>query len=205
MAGASLRRRRGWWRSAFLFAWRDARRHRGRSLLVALVVGLPVFLAVLVDVGVQSARLEPRDIAGVELGSRAAARVTAQDPGARIAQSPDGARVTRLGRNDPDVASAALARLSDLLPPGRRLPVTTVEAAQARVDGRVLPVAVTEVDYADPGLAGWVTQVVRRPAASTPVRSSWTTDSRPLAGFAPGWRSRFGCRRPWGRELCGEK
>lgn len=158
----SVRRWLRTWRVALRFAARDARRNRARSLLVAVMVGLPVLAGAAVDVAGRSAQLDPQDLATVKLGTRAAALVQAGN-GDQIVQSPDGEQTMGMGSDDAGAQRERQQRLPHELPPGRLLPYLVADGVDARIGDRSLSTRVVELAYDDPALAGWAEQVAGRP------------------------------------------
>ncbi len=168
------------WRVALRAARRDAVRARGRSLLVAALVGLPVLAAGAVDVVYRSDQLDPVDQVTVTLGAFAQARLSGFAPGSPIAQSVDGQNQvggfsTGIGgiTSRPSATGAAPATipldqalpvLRSHLPARDRLvrDLTWSPRLWIRAGDRALPVDVRELDYTDPGLTGLFRQVTGR-------------------------------------------
>lgn len=164
------------WRVALRIARRDVVRARGRSLLIAVLVGLPVLVACAADVLARSYVLDPVDIVATQLGDRVQARLSGFDPGTPLMHTLEGTRFFRDDRA-PAVASArssaisqeqARAVLAGALPARDRLvrDLLWTPRQWMRRDGRMLPMSIRELDYADPGLAGLVRQVSGRPPAA---------------------------------------
>ena len=101
-------------RALLRIAARDAWRHKARSILVLVMIGLPVVGATVIDVTARTAQADPPDIAAEFLGDNADARIVAA--GGQVVQVPDGTRWN--GGGEPSAPTAA--SLSTLLPPGSR-------------------------------------------------------------------------------------
>ncbi len=90
------------WRPALRIAWRDALRHRGRSILVLVMISLPVLA-----VSAAAVVLATSDVSGIERAERrlgaADARVLTEGRG-RVLQAPDPSdgEWTMLGEADYD-------------------------------------------------------------------------------------------------------
>ena len=78
------------WRALLRIARRDARRHLGRSVLVAVLVGLPVLLLSGLSVVVRSAIPEPAEVAAQLLPAAGQALLEVRTPGTPVIQSVDG-------------------------------------------------------------------------------------------------------------------
>ncbi|MFZ0158934.1 MAG: FtsX-like permease family protein, partial [Kineosporiaceae bacterium] len=181
------------WRAALRIARRDALRHKGRNLLVAIMVALPVLAVSAVDVLYRTSSLEPADRIAVELGTRAQALV--RGVGSRVEQSTDGQQSSTV--DDGTAASFASAasvpleqieqRLAALTSAGDRL-VHTIEwfgAPRLRVSGRSIAASWWEVDLAEPELAGLYTTISgRSPAAAGEIAVSEALADH--AGLHPG-------------------
>jgi putative ABC transport system permease protein len=127
LPGSGVRRWRHAWRLALRIAWRDARRHPGRSALVVVMIVLPVVAVAASDVVVRSSQLTAAEHADRDMGTTADAIVSAANTTA-IEQVPDGEdwRPARsAGSTDSggsDNGSDPVTRLRAALPAG----VTTV-------------------------------------------------------------------------------
>ncbi|EIV91009.1 FtsX-like permease family protein [Frankia sp. QA3] len=158
-------------RAALRVARRDALRAKGRTLLVAVMIGLPVLLVSGVDVITRSADDGPSEHLWRKLGAHPElqARFDGWHFGLPMAQSPD-AETT--GPVDPDAGwpahlpdvEQARADLAAALPPGDRL-VTVHDAydARFRIDdsgarggSRFVRANLRQADWTDPSLAGLV-------------------------------------------------
>ncbi len=159
-------------RAALRVARRDALRAKGRTLLIAVMIGLPVLLVSAVDVIARSADDGPAQRVWRTLGTHPElqARFTGWNIGLPMAQSPDAETASPV---DPDAsgpahlpdAERARAGLAAALPPGDRL-ATVHDAHDARLrienprahDGsRFVRADLHEAAWTDPRLAGLVT------------------------------------------------
>lgn len=134
MSGALAR-----WRVAARIARRDAQRNRGRTVLVAIMVGLPVFLAAAGSVLITSANPTDGTWARWVLGDQAQATISAPTGGTYL-QDPAG----RTGASSGDTADTAVsvfeASLTAALPTGDRLVrVVQGQAALATASHRLPP------------------------------------------------------------------
>ncbi len=145
--------RRSSFRVALRVARRDIRRHKGRSLLIILLIMLPVAGMTGAATLFQSSQKTPEEIVRFELGGTQARFSTLPAPNADSVQDPlnDAMVVSSSGVYDPDFKPA---NPRDLLPPGyevlplRQLNLTTgVGAALVSLQGRV-------VDALHPAFAG---------------------------------------------------
>ncbi len=157
------------WRAALRIARRDALRHKGRNLLVAIMVALPVLAVSAVDVLYRTISLEPEDRVAVELGTRAQALVRAA--GSTVEQSADGTQASSGDDGTGASLSSAAAsvaeverRLTVVTPAGDRILHTTswFAAPRLRIADRSITASWWEVDLAEPGLAGLYTTTAGR-------------------------------------------
>ncbi|MGH1561781.1 FtsX-like permease family protein [Mumia sp. DW29H23] len=144
MSGAVAR-----WRLALRMARRDVRRSKGRSALVAVMVGTPVMLAVLLSTVYAGSEISALENMPAELGG-AAARVSWQGGGA-VQQSPDGMDGgTFLDGSDTEPLPEPDARAVGALLPG-------ADVLEVRSSWRRLaldkPQEVLEVDTREPAAA----------------------------------------------------
>ncbi|GAA1649422.1 ABC transporter permease [Catellatospora bangladeshensis] len=141
------------WLPALRIARRDARRNRGRSLLVIAMLGLPAlglsFAATVYDMN----ELTPAEQLDRELG-RYDARVqwVADGP---LAQAPDGNSYSYDGEPSKDTGTAE--ELLRMLPAGSRLTQVTEDFVEVYTASGVIGVTSRILDVADPQLAGMVT------------------------------------------------
>ena len=143
------------WRPALRIAWRDALRHRGRSILVLVMVALPVLAVSAAAVVYTSAEVTGVEGADRQMGS-AAARVWTEGPG-RILQAADPDRQGYLPVDLPGTASSTEpldeAAIRDVLGEDVRLLPIRDGWSGTRIGDRLVAIEVTEVDLTDP-LAG---------------------------------------------------
>ncbi|RYB89446.1 ABC transporter permease [Nocardioides glacieisoli] len=141
------------WRPALRIAWRDALRHKGRSILVLVMISLPVLAVSAAAVVIRTVEVTGLEGAERHLGA-ADARVLTEGSG-RIIQAPD--------PTDGDWAFDGESDYED--PPGeaavravlgrdvRLLPITS-GWSRARLDDRVVEFSTTGIDLSDPLAAG---------------------------------------------------
>lgn len=176
--------------AAARLARRDLRAHRGRSLLIAVLVMLPVVFVV-AGVTVVASNVATRDEAATRALGLAQARLT------RLPSEPDGRSCDQhplalgsqgCGESDQSFHPIDVpARLVDAAPPGYRtigVRGGAIEALKPVAGASALPrrVPVTVVDIAEPAFAGRWDLVAGRAASGTEV-----VVSRP-------WLSVFGAR-----------
>ena len=149
----------GWWASLRI-ARRDALRHKGRSLLVMVMIGLPVAAVVFGDVAFRTLQLSPEQRVTTQIGTAADAWVSA--PGGRqLAQAPGVEPGVWVGRRLHGPAPS----VSELVPGATRwIPTAWQPGGRAPVasDGRRTYPSVLELEYDDPLAAGLVEQVSGR-------------------------------------------
>lgn len=141
------------WRPALRIAWRDALRHKGRSILVLVMISLPVLAVSAAAIIIKTA-----DVSGVEGAQRqlgaADARIRVEGRG-RIIQAPDpgeGAWAP-MGEMDYDAPIAADDVRATLGDDARLLPITS-GWSRARLGDRVIDFSTTGVDLSDPMAEG---------------------------------------------------
>ena len=137
------------WRPALRIAWRDALRHRGRSLLVLVMISLPVLA-----VSAAAVILKTSEVSGIEgvertLGA-ADARIRTEGRG-RVMQTPDPsdgmwAQGEELDLDHPPTEGELRALLGG---DARFLPISR-GWTRVRLDDRVVDVSTTGVDLGDP-------------------------------------------------------
>ena len=141
------------WRPALRIAWRDALRHRGRSILVLVMISLPVLA-----VSAAAVVIKTVEVTGIEGADRllgtADARVLTEGRG-RVVQAtdPTGGEWTFLSEadyEDPPGQADVRAVLGD---DARLLPLTS-GYSRARLDDRVVEFSTTGIDLSDPLAAG---------------------------------------------------
>lgn len=140
------------WRPALLIAWRDALRHRGRSILVLVMISLPVLA-----VSAAAVVLKTSEVSGAERTERvmgaADARVRTEGRGPVVqGADPTGGEWTPIGDLDHDDLITADEVGAVLGEDARLLPITS-GWSRARLGDRVIDFSTTGVDLHDP-LAG---------------------------------------------------
>ena len=137
------------WRPALLIAWRDALRHRGRSILVLVMISLPVLAVSAAAVIIKTA--EVSGVEGIERHLGAAdARVRSEGRGT-VVQGPDpsSGQWAYLGEADFEDPLDADDVRTALGADARLLPISS-GYARARLDDRVIDFSTTGVDLSDP-------------------------------------------------------
>ncbi len=138
------------WRLPLRLARREAGRHRGRSLLVVMMIALPVLGVTAADVLLRTSDVDSAESLDRRLGA-AEARVTADAAGA-VLQAPDpDVYLTWTGAQLDQPVTAT--ELSSLLGGARLVPQRTGTAVVRTAKGTVTA-EVLEVDLADPVTAG---------------------------------------------------
>jgi putative ABC transport system permease protein len=139
---------------ALRLARRDMARSKGRTSLVAIMVGIPVLLVVSLATLYHTNEISPRESLAARLGQSAALVTTTGDTRLPLDQSPTSTSWASRN-NQPGPArpwtTAELAQLTG----GRLLPLWTGTARLARGDA-ALPVSATEIPLADPQTRGMV-------------------------------------------------
>ena len=141
------------WRPALRIAWRDALRHKGRSILVLVMISLPVLA-----VSAAAVVLTTADVSGAEATERlmgaADARVRTEGRG-RVVQGvdPTSGEWAQLEELDLD-APATPDELRGVLGEQARLVPYASGWARARIDDRIIDFSTTGVDLSDPAAAG---------------------------------------------------
>jgi putative ABC transport system permease protein len=157
-------------------ARRDAWRNRGRSLLVALMIAIPVLSMSAVSVVYHSDKDEPRDNVIISLGEGEQVQARIRPADVALAQMIDGWNYIPRGGapvGGPTGWQESGAWLSAHLPPGDRLLSDRTGATEGtfRHEGRALSTAaVREFDYRAAGPDGPIRQISgRSPQAATEV------------------------------------
>ncbi|GAA1913339.1 FtsX-like permease family protein [Nocardioides hwasunensis] len=137
------------WRPALRIAWRDALRHRGRSILVLVMISLPVLAVSATAIVIKTAEVSGLEGVDRTLGA-ADARVRTEGRG-EILQAPDPGsgtwtQVGDVDADDPITEDDLRAVLGD---DARLVPITSTWS-RARVGERVVFLTTTGVDLADP-------------------------------------------------------
>lgn len=137
------------WRPALRIAWRDALRHRGRSILVLVMISLPVLAVSAAAVIIKTAEVSGLEGADRTLGAADALVLT--EGSGEVVQVPDPSdnEWTFVGESDyenPATADDVRAVLGD---DARLLPLTH-GYSRARLGDRVIDFSTTGVDLTDP-------------------------------------------------------
>ena len=143
------------WRPALRIAWRDALRHRGRSILVLVMVALPVLAVSAAAVVIRTSQLSGAE--GVERRMGAAEARVRTDGAGPVLQAPDPDRQGWMPSGEDQGQDQALldaAAVTRVLGPDTRLLPIRDGWGGVRLGDRVVDLAVTEVDLADPLAAG---------------------------------------------------
>lgn len=141
------------WRPALRIAWRDALRHRGRSILVLVMISLPVLAVSAAAVVITTA-----DVSGIEGADRtlgaADARVLTEGRGS-VVQAPDPGDSAWTFLGEPDYEEPVTeADVRAVLGDDTRLLPITENWNQVRVGDRVVELYTTGVDLSDPATQG---------------------------------------------------
>ena len=141
------------WRPALLIAWRDALRHKGRSILVLVMISLPVLAVSAAAVIIKTAEVSGIEGADRTLGA-ADARVLTEGRG-RVVQVPDPihGEWMFLGESDYEDPVTATDVRGVLGEDARLLPITN-GWSRARLGDRVIEFSTTGIDLSDPLAAG---------------------------------------------------
>jgi len=159
-------------RVALRLARRDARRARGRSLLVVAMIGLPVLGLTTTDVLARTAQLSPGEQLTRELGGADAS--LSYWRGGPIEQDPSGHDYASGPVHPSTPRQPTETELLRVLPAGTRLvPDTGAVQVQVRTADGLALAQVRGLDYADPAARGLVRQVSgRAPRTSQEVALS---------------------------------
>lgn len=141
--------RLGGWRPALLIAWRDALRHRGRSILVLVMISLPVLAVSAAAVIIKTAEVNGIEVADRTLGA-ADALVRTEGRG-QVVQGVDPSRgeFAQLGDFDPEDPLTEDDVRTVLGADARLIPIAT-GWSRARLGDRVIDFSTTGVDLSDP-------------------------------------------------------
>ncbi|MFG3553405.1 FtsX-like permease family protein [Micromonospora sp. NPDC047557] len=163
------------WRTALRISWRETRRAKGRSALVAAMIATPVLALTFAATSYDMLQLTDGERLQRTLGA-ADARVTWDYVGA-VEQSPDGGLLTAVGlhryaTDHPEPATTA--EVTALLPAGSRVvPVWDEQDWNWRTADGNGPVPSYGLDLADPVTAGMTRlQAGRAPTGATEVAAS---------------------------------
>lgn len=188
-------------RAALRIARRDARRHRARSLLIITLIGLPVLILAVVDVGWRTYQLSPVQKLTREIGAADVAVRVYGGVGGTVDQDPKAWlggnywQPTEDGSTPPPPPTAA--DLTRVLPPGSRLITSVADAGglNIRTKQGVQYAPLTGFRYDDPIASGMIAQTSgRAPRGATEV--ALTTHLAALTGLKTGDTLRdYGSRR----------
>jgi len=143
----ALARFRGRWRVALRYGWRDARRNKGRTALVTVMVALPVAVGSFATTALWSAQDTPETVAQRELGPELQARLTYNGPG--TTQDPRATSIAGQGDLEPVALAGIEAQLTALLPPGDRLLTTITGSADVLAGDLRLHGGITQAELDD--------------------------------------------------------
>jgi putative ABC transport system permease protein len=157
------------WLTALRIARREALRHKGRSLLVVALIGLPVLGLSFVAVTYDTFRLSPSELATSEMGTGDALLAWPVD--GRVMQWPTSTDWgTHPSTRDFKPKNATIADVQALLPAGTKLTPLTEDVGQFRTGSGTGAVQTMEFDYAAPIAKGVMTPLKgRAPAARDEV------------------------------------
>jgi putative ABC transport system permease protein len=166
------------WRASLRIARRDALRHKARSFLVVLMIGLPIVGVVSVDVLYRSSQLTASERLPRTLGD-ADALVRSGFGGTAIAQAPDGSawELPTSSPQDGQPQPLTLAQVRAVLPAGSQLVtwrVGSAELQRANQPGQL--VTIDALDYTNPAAGGiFVQRTGRAPRTTHEVALSTVT------------------------------
>ncbi len=162
------------WRVGLRIARRDALRHKARSALVVVMIGLPILGVVTADVLFRSSQLTASEQLPRKLGD-ADALVTGVYGGTAIEQAPDGstwgspADVSGSGPAPAQPAPLTLAQVRAVLPAGSQVAPWRTDGGQIHFgDAPARSVTVDELDYTSPVAAGIIVQEAGRAPRTDP-------------------------------------
>src|SRR5450432_67953 len=156
------------WRVGLRIARRDALRHKGRSALVVVMIGLPILGVVTADVLLRSSQLTASEQLPRKLGDTDAL-VSGAYGGTAIEQVPDGPTwgtpAVGGGSGEPpaEPAPLTLAQVRAVLPAGSQIATWRTDGGQVHFgDAPARSVTIEELDYTSPAAAGIIVQVSGR-------------------------------------------
>lgn len=142
------------WRPALLIAWRDAVRHRGRSVLVLVMISLPVLAVSAAAVVITTAQVSGAEGTERTMGAAAAlVRTEGRGPVLQGVDPSDGGQWAPVGDVDPDDPLEE-SDLRAALGPDVRLVPFSDSWTRTRVGERVVDVTTRGVDLSDPVAVG---------------------------------------------------
>ena len=171
------------WRVGLRIARRDALRHKARSALVVVMIGLPILGVVTADVLFRSSQLSASEQLPRKLGD-ADALVTGVYGGTAIEQVPDGStwggEESGAGGAPAEPAPLTLAQVRAVLPAGSQIAPWRIDGGQVHFgDAPARSVTVDELDYTSPVAAGIIVQESgRAPRSAHEVALSAATAHR---------------------------
>ncbi len=141
------------WRPALLIAWRDALRHRGRSILVLVMISLPVLAVSAAAVIITTA--EVTGIEGADRTLGAADALVRTEGRGQVVQGLDPSRgeYSQIGDFDPEDPLSEDDLRTVLGEDARLVPIAS-SWSRARLGDRVIDFSTTGVDLSDPIAAG---------------------------------------------------
>ncbi|HVV29686.1 MAG TPA: FtsX-like permease family protein [Mycobacteriales bacterium] len=160
------------WRVALRVATRDALRHKGRSILILAMVGLPVLGMSTADVLARTLQLSRQDVVTRQIG-QADAELTLRQQ----ATVPGAAGAGRTAAGTGATAGPSAAQLQALLPAGTRVVAQRSGQVVMSQGAGVATVETRELDQADPIFDG----MYARRTGRLPGRSDEVTLSAALA------------------------
>lgn len=138
------------WRPALLIAWRDALRHRGRSVLVLVMITLPVLAVSAAAVVIKTSEVSGAEAADRVLGAAdARVRTEGRGPVVQLADPIRGGGWMQVGDFDYEDPLEAADVLGVLGADARLVPMAT-GWQRARLGERVVSFTTTGVDLSDP-------------------------------------------------------
>jgi putative ABC transport system permease protein len=161
------------WRVGLRIARRDALRHKARSALVVVMIGLPILGVVTADVLLRSSQLTASEQLLRKLGD-ADALVSGAYGGTAIEQVPDGSTWGTpavdggSGETPAEPAPLTLAQVRAVLPAGSQIATWRTDGGQVHFgDVPARSVTIDELDYTSPAAAGIVIQESGRAPRNT--------------------------------------
>ncbi|MFC6287176.1 FtsX-like permease family protein [Nocardioides sp. GCM10027113] len=148
-----LRRRLAGWRPSLRMAWRDAWRHKGRSILTLVMIALPVLGVVAADIVIHTARVSGAEALERRLGA-ADARITVSPGAGRVVQDidPDAGMGSWSGPRQEETAT--LHGVAKVLGREVRAVEMAAGAKPFETDEGIGTLDVVELEVADPLAAG---------------------------------------------------
>lgn len=160
------------WRVGLRIARRDALRHKARSALVIVMIGLPILGVVTADVLLRSSQLTASEQLSRKLGD-ADALVSSAYGGTAIEQVPDGSTwgspaANAASASAPEPTALTLAQVRAVLPAGSQVATWRTDSGQVHfANALARSVTVDELDYTSPAAGGIVIQKSGRAPRTT--------------------------------------